>query len=402
MNNFNLSLAVIGLLFLSGSASAIDLTDYKVIEGTYSDAYVDGSLNVNDDSDKEQTSYNAVIKADLESVHTTAPYTLEYALQGQGSFFRGSDDNSSSESQYDTTAHVEVNKYINNDDTFFVYGNTKLGYQKLSSASSASDPFVKVGAGVGYGRMYIATPLANAMRIAEDLQAYKIIKADVSDKALMDLAKVIGLESEFASKYGSNEYRQYWYSEMEKVLKENKALVNDSLSATGIVRLDEILSTNDSRGVLDRLHGWTVQAGAGQVLSDYNGDDGDTTVDVEFDYALPFGYTSQLRETFFTSKVLNSDSTFDYTMGNRLKYTYEISDKVDWINTWNLKYLKANEAGDDVTTNVLGTTFRYYLANQLTFNTTLSLSNVDGNNLGFVETKGWNTALTSSISYRLK
>ena len=402
MNNFNLSLAVIGLLFLSGSASAIDLTDYKVIEGTYSDAYVDGTLNVNDDSDKEQTSYNAVIKADLESVHTTAPYTLEYALQGQGSFFRGSDDNSSSESQYDTTAHVEVNKYINNDDTFFVYGNTKLGYQKLSSASSASDPFVKVGAGVGYGRMYIATPLANAMRIAEDLQAYKIIKADVSDKALMDLAKVIGLESEFASKYGSNEYRQYWYSEMEKVLKENKALVNDSLSATGIVRLDEILSTNDSRGVLDRLHGWTVQAGAGQVLSDYNGDDGDTTVDVEFDYALPFGYTSQLRETLSTSKVLNSDSTFDYTMGNRLKYTYEISDKVDWINTWNLKYLKANEAGDDVTTNVLGTTFRYYLANQLTFNTTLSLSNVDGNNLGFVETKGWNTALTSSISYRLK
>ncbi len=402
MNNFNLSLAVIGLLFLSGSASAIDLTDYKVIEGTYSDAYVDGSLNVNDDSDKEQTSYNAVIKADLESVHTTAPYTLEYALQGQGSFFRGSDDNSSSESQYDTTAHVEVNKYINNDDTFFVYGNTKLGYQKLSSASSASDPFVKVGAGVGYGRMYIATPLANAMRIAEDLQAYKIIKADVSDKALMDLAKVIGLESEFASKYGSNEYRQYWYSEMEKVLKENKALVNDSLSATGIVRLDEILSTNDSRGVLDRLHGWTVQAGAGQVLSDYNGDDGDTTVDVEFDYALPFGYTSQLRETLSTSKVLNSDSTFDYTMSNRLKYTYEISDKVDWINTWNLKYLKANEAGDDVTTNVLGTTFRYYLANQLTFNTTLSLSNVDGNNLGFVETKGWNTALTSSISYRLK
>ena len=402
MNNFNLSLAVIGLLFLSGSASAIDLTDYKVIEGTYSDAYIDGTLNVNDDSDKEQTSYNAVIKADLESVHTTAPYTLEYTLQGQGSFFRGSDDNSSSESQYETTAHVEVNKYIKNDDTFFVYGNTKLGYQKLSSASSASDPFVKVGAGVGYGRMYIATPLANAMRIAEDLQAYKIIKADVSDKALMDLAKVIGLESEFASKYGSNEYRQYWYSEMEKVLKENKALVNDSLSATGIVRLDEILSTNDSRGVLDRLHGWTVQAGAGQVLSDYNGDDGDTTVDVEFDYALPFGYTSQLRETLSTSKVLNSDSTFDYTMSNRLKYTYEISDKVDWINTWNLKYLKANEAGDDVTTNVLGTTFRYYLANQLTFNTTLSLSNVDGNNLGFVETKGWNTALTSSISYRLK
>jgi hypothetical protein len=402
MNKIKFSMATISILFLTNTATAIEITDYKVIEGTYSDAYVDGSLNINNDSDKDQTSYNAVVKADLESVHTTAPYTLEYSLQGQGSAIRGSDDNDERESQYNTTANIEINKYINNDDTYFVYGNTELGYQKLSTTSKASDPFVKIGAGVGYGRMYIATPLANAMRIADDLKVYKVIKASISDKALMALAKVIGLESEYASKHGANEYKQYWYSDMEKVLKENDALKDGSLSATGIVRLDEILSTNDSRGVLDRLHGWTVQAGAGQILSDYNGDDGDTTLDAEVDYALPFGYTSQLRETLKASKVLDSDSAFDYTMGNDLKYTYEISDKVDWINTWNLQYLKANNSGDDVTTNILGTTFRYYLANQLTFNTTLSLSNVDGNNLGFAETKGWNTALTSSVSYRLK
>ena len=402
MNNFNLSLAVIGVLFLGNTASAIDLTDYKVIEGTYSDAYVDGSLNVSDDSDKDQTSYHAVVKADLESVHTTAPYTLEYAIQGQGSSFRGSDDNATRETQYDTTAHLEVNKYLKNDDTYFVYGNTKLGYQKLSTTSSASDPFVKVGAGAGYGRMYIATPLASAMRIADDLKEYKIIKPSVSDKALMALAKVIGLESEYASKHGADEYKQYWYVDMEKALKDNGALVGDALTATGIVRLDEILSTNGSRGVLDRLHGWTVQAGVGEILSDYNGDSGDTTLDAEFDYALPFGYTSQLRETLTTSKVLADDSTFDYALANSFKYTYEISDKVDWINTWNLQYLKSNNDKDDVTTNVLGTTFRYYLANQLTFNTTLSLSNVNGTNDGFAETKGWNTALTSSISYRLK
>jgi hypothetical protein len=402
MNKIKFSIATISILFLTNIATAIEITDYKVIEGTYSDAYVDGSLNINNDSDKDQASYSAVVKADLESVHTTAPYTLEYSLQGQGSAIRGSDDKDKRESQYNTTANIEINKYINNDDTYFVYGNTDLGYQKLSSTSKASDPFVKIGAGVGYGRMYIATPLANAMRIADDLKKYKIIKTSISDKALMALAKVIGLESEYASKHGANEYRQYWYSDMEKVLKEHDALKNGALQATGIVRLDEILSTNDSRGVLDRLHGWTVQAGAGQILSDYNGDDGDTTLDAEVDYALPFGYTSQLRETLKASKVLDSDSAFDYTMGNDLKYTYEISDKVDWINTWNLQYLKANNSGDDVTTNILGTTFRYYLANQLTFNTTLSLSNVDGNNLGFAETKGWNTALTSSVSYRLK
>ncbi len=402
MNRIKLSIATISILFLSNSASAIELTDYKVIEGTYSDAYLNGSLNINDDSDKEQTSYNAVVKADLESIYTTAPYTLNYYIQGQGSTVRGSDANATRESQYSTTAYIKGNKYINNDDTFYIYGDTKLGYQKLSTTSKASDPYVKVGAGLGYGRMYIATPLANAMRITEDLQEYKIIKPSVSDKTLVALAKIIGLESEYVSKYGSNDYKQYWYSDMEKVLKENNALVNNTLSATGVVRLNEILSTNDSRGVLSRIHGWTVQAGAGQVLSDYNGDSGDTTVNAEFDYALPIGYTSQFRETLSTGKVLDSSSAFDYTINNNLKYTYELTDKIDWINTWNLQYLKANNSGDDVTTNSLGTTFRYYLANQLTFNTTLSLNKADGNNLGIRETKGWNTALTSSISYRLK
>ena len=402
MNKIKLSIATISILFLSNSASAIELTDYKVIEGTYSDAYLNGSLNINDDSDKDQTSYNAVVKADLESVYTTAPYTLNYYIHGQGSTVRGSEDNASRESQYSATAYIKGNRYIHDDDTYYFYGDTKLGYQKLSTTSSASDPYVEVGAGVGYGRMYIATPLASAMRIAEDLKEYKIVRPAISDKALMELAKVIGLEDEYVSKYGSNEYRQYWYSDMEKVLKENKALVNDSLSATGVVRLNEVLSTNDARGVLSRLHGWTVQAGVGQVLSDYNGDSGDTTVNAEFDYALPMGYTSQFRETLAAGKVLDNSSAFDYKIKNDVSYTYELSDKIDWINTWDLQYLKANNSGDDVTANTLGTTFRYYLANQLTFNTTLSLSNVDGTNLGFKETKSWNTALTSSISYRLK
>ena len=402
MNNLNLSLAVIGVLFLSNSASAIDLTDYKVIEGTYSNAYLTGSLNVNDDSDADQTSYSASVNADLKSVYTTAPYTLEYNVYGKGSTHRASDANASSETEYRTGADIEVNKYLKNDDTYFVYGNTELGYQKLSTTTSASDPFVKVGAGVGYGRMYVATPLANAMRIAEDLKEYKIIKPSISDKALMALAKVIGLQSEYASKYGADVYRQYWYSDMEKVLKENDALVGDALSATGVVRLNEILSTGDARGVLARLHGWKVQAGAGQILSDYNGDSGDTTVDAEFDYAQPFGYTAQLRENLKTSKVLSSSANLDYKVTNDLSYTYEISDKVDWINSWNLAYLKANNTGEDVTTNVLGTTFRYYLANKLTFDTTLSLNNVNGSNLGFSETKGWNTTLLSNISYRLQ
>lgn len=399
MTKTNLSIIAIAIMSAT-SLSAIELTDYKVVEGAYNDAYLDGGLSI-DGGNQDQVSYDGFVDANVRNIYTSAPYTLDYGLTAHGDFKRGAESNQSSEDAYNTTAFIEGNKYFKNDDTFFGYGRTDLGYRKQSTADSAEDPYVKVGVGAGYGRIYVATPLASAMRIAEDLKNYKLIKSDISDKALTELAKVIGLRSQYESQYGLDEFKQYWYEAMEKVLKENGALAEESLGAVGIVRLNEIVDGNDGRGVLARLHGWKIQAGVGQILSKYDGSSSDTTADVAFAYGLPIGYTSQFLNTATASKVLGGDNNLDYTAQNVASYTYEISDRIDWINSWELGY-DAYDAGDDVMTNTLSTRFNYYLANKLSFNARLSFAKTSGTNGTSVETPDWDTSFFTGFRYRLK
>jgi len=399
MNNIKLSLSTIAML-MGTTGFAIELTDYKIVEGDYNAAYVDGGLSI-DSGNQDQVSYDGFVDANLKSIYTSAPYTLEYGLTAGADFSRGPDANQSAENAYDSTAYFEGNKYFKNDDTFFGYGRTDVGYRKQVTADSAEDPYLKVGVGAGYGRMYVATPLANAMRVAEDLKAYKLIKNDISDKALIAMARVIGVQSEYQSKYGFEEYKQYWYEAMEKALKDNGALVGDSLGAVGIVRLNAIIDATDGRGVLARLHGWKVQAGAGQILSKYDGSSSDTTADVGFQYGLPVGYTSQFLNTATASKILGSNNSLDFTAKNLASYTYEMSDKIDWINSWSLGY-EAYNTGDDVMTNTLSTRFNYYVANRLSLNARLSFAKTSGTNGTSIETPEWDTSFFTGLRYRLQ
>ena len=397
MNNFKLSMVTISILFLTHSASAIEMTDYKVIEGTYEEAYINGALTV-EDGNQDQTSYNAHADASYKTIHTSAPYSWELNANANSDFTKGSTDGDESEDSYDTFMSGRFDKYINNDDTIFLYGAGDLGYRKQLTADKADDLFSKVGIGAGYGRMYDATPLAVAIRIVEDLKSYKIIKKPVSDKGMIALAKVIDLKEEYISKYGLNDYKKYWYTDMEKELKNSGAIESDSVGTFGIVRINEII---DLEKISGRFHGWKVRGGLGQILSNYDGKSGSTTADAEFDYGLPVGYQSQFRETATLSKILDSDEAIDFQFRNTATYTYEVADRIDWENSWTIGFDKYNH-GDDVVSNSLSTGFRYYLANRLTFDTTLSLTKTDGTNGNSVETPDWDTKFFTGVRYRLK
>ena len=397
MSIIKLSIATIGVLFLTNSVSAIEMTDYKIIEGTYKEAYINGALTV-EGGNQDKTSYNGHIDANAKSIYTTAPYSIEYGVTANSDFFRGSSDKNGSEKGYDTTAYGRFDKYLNNDDTYFLYGSTDLGYRKSATANDADDPFVKIGAGVGYGRMYDATPLAVAIRIVEDLKAYKIIKNPVSDKGMLALAEVIDLEDEYESKYGFNDYKKYWYTDMEKALKKSGAIEADSVGTFGIVRINEIIELEKISG---RFHGWKVRGGLGQIISNYDGKSESTTADAEFQYGLPMGYQSQFTERATLSKILDNDEAIDFQLRNTMSYTYEMADRVDWENSWAIGYDKYNQ-GDDITTNSLSTGFRYYLANRLTFDTTFSLTKTDGTNANSIETPDWDTKFFTGVRYRLK
>lgn len=386
-----------GLLLTVQNMNAIEMTDYKVIEGTYEEAYVNGALTI-ESGNQDQTSYNGHLDANTKMVHTTAPFSWEFSAQGSTDFSKDATAGSESVKSYDTGASTRFDKYLNNDDTTFIYGGGDLGYRKQVTANDADDPFVKVGAGMGYGRMYDATPLAVALRIVEDLTAYKILTQPLSDEGMIALAKVIDLQDEYESKYGFADYKKYWYEDMEKALKDAGALQKESLGAFGIVRINEII---DLERISGRFHGWKVRGGLGQVLSNYDGNSESTTVDAEFDYGLPIGYESQFTNRATLSQVLDNKQPINYQFRNAASYTYEVADRIDWENAWTLG-VDGYDVGDDVMTNTLSTGFRYYLANRLTFDTTLSLSKTDGTNGLSVATPEWDTKFFTGVRYRLK
>ncbi len=390
-NIFILSVTTASLLT---SVNAIEMTDYKVVDSFYQDSYLNGNLNI-DSGNQDQTSYNLHLNANAEVVKSTLPYSFDLKFDGNSDFSQGPNDTDDSVDSYDTTATGHFDKYINNDNKFFLYGSGDLGYRKGADADDADDPFVKVGAGAGYGRVYDATPLAKALRIVEDLLKYKLIKNDLSDKAYISLASVIDKEDEYKSKYGLTEYKKYWYEDMEKVFKKSGVLKKDSLGAFGIVRINEIL---DIERVSTRTHGWKVRGGFGKILSNYDGESEDATVDAEFEYGLPIGHESQYTENLRMSKLLDSDTDTKFSLTNTMSYTYELSDRIDWENNWLLSY-QQNDVADDFLSNNFSTGFRYYIANRISFDTTFSVSKI---NSGPGEEEDWNKNLFAGVTYRLK
>ena len=61
-----------------------------------------------------------------------------------------------------------------------------------------------------------------------------------------------------------------------------------------------------------------------------------------------------------------------------MSLTHELSDKIDWENSWLMDYSKAGDAGgQDSTSNTLSSTFRYYLNNQLDLTATGKISDTE-------------------------
>ncbi|HHD83252.1 MAG TPA: hypothetical protein ENK93_00070 [Campylobacteraceae bacterium] len=290
-----------------------------------------------------------------------------------------------------------MDKYLNNvNENLLVYGGSTLGYRKRAGVNDADDPYADIVAGVGYGRIYDATPYAKAIRILGDLQRYNIVKKDVSKQTVMKLAAIIAKQDEYRSKYSSREYKKYWFDDMGKLLQAEGA-TESQLDAFGIVRIEEILF---EQTIYPRYHGWIVRAGVGQILSNYDNNSKDPTLNLEFAYGLPVGIRGQFFENAKYAALLNNYTGHRFV--NTMTYTYELSDIIGWENRWVFDYNKASDnAGKVVHTNTISSTFAYYLSNKLSFNATLSLYKVtDG-----IDNNGndnWEQKLFTGLTYRLK
>ncbi len=369
------------------------VTDYGTATSAYKDAYLTGYFNL-DSGNQAQTSYDLDLTVDYEKVFTSADRNTKLEFLGEVSRSRGSGSTDKAVSKYQvfgTTATVD-NYFQADSNGSFWYGKAEVGSKK-----GQDDLFSKVTIGIGYGRVTNVTPMARAIRVIEELRKRGNLTSEPKDSSYQTVAKIIAKEDEYRSKYGAEDYEQYWVVAIEKALQDSGTVKDGgNLGTMAILKSYDILV---NERIFTRKYGWLVRAGVGAVLTDYNGESGKPALEVNAEYHLPLSNATQFSNKANLIATLKDDND-NYDFKNTMSLTHELSDRIDWENKWVLNY-NSFSASNDITSNALSSTFRYYLTNQLDFNTTVKLKSIDDN----IDDNGnddLDKSLFIGITYRLK
>ena len=389
-----LASAVSAALFsISGvSFAEVTLYDYTEATSSYEDAYITGQFSATD-GNQGQAGYNADLSLDLDRVYSSPNRNVSTKLQAEGSVNRGTTAGANSSSNYIVNGGITADTYFRpGSKGAFWYGSADAGVKK-----GAEDPFAKVGVGLGYGRVVNVTPMAKAIRLMEALRAQGALKADPSKATYQQVANIISRESEYKSKFGAASYDQHWITDIEKALASS-GQIQGTMSAGAVIKTSDVLQ---NEFISTRKYGWLVRAGLGAILSNYDGTDGgDPSLDLGAEYHLPLSNRTQLSNVASLSTIYG-DGDAAYQANNALTLTHELTDKIDWENSWLLDYSKSGDSTiDDVTSNALSSTLRYYLDNQLDLTLTAKALKVEdgiSNNNDDVD-----TSLNMGVSYRLR
>lgn len=369
----------------------VTLYDYEEPTSAYEDAYVSGRLNINS-GNQDQTSHDLNVDMSYDRVFSSPDRDIKVGGDLQGSSTRGSNAGDETVDNYLGSAGASVNKYFQpGSKGAFWYGEGEVGVKK-----GADDPRVKAGIGLGYGRVVNVTPMAQAIRLVEALRDKQRLTSDLTKAEYNQVARIIAKEAEYRTKHGAADYQQYWMSDIEAALKATGKTAGE-LGAAGILKAYDVLV---NERISTRKHGWLVKAGVSEVLKDYDGGDTKPAVDLAAEYHRPLSNRTQFSNEASASAILQDDDK-SYTAKNKMNLTHEVSDRVDWINTWGLDYDHNDTTDRDTTTNALSSTYRYYISNKLAFDTVAALSKVedDIDNNGNDEV---DKALFMGVTYRLK
>ena len=372
----------------------VKLSDYTFPETFYQESYLSGNFSLNS-GNQDQASYNGSFSGDYNIFYGSLPFSWRLGVESNVDLSQGPNDVDDSQNGYGIYATTNADKYLGSSK-LFGYGSFDFGYRKSMGLDDADDPYAKVGLGMGFGRIIDATVLAKAMRIVEDLNKYSVLAGNLSDESYLELAKIIDKEQEYIAKHGIIEYKKFWFEDMEKILLDSGKLKNNSLGALGLIRIQEVME--ESYGV--RSHGWTVRGGAGFILSNYDGGESDPSIDISLEYALPYSYRMQINERLDYSSILTDDMVHQFT--NNLSLTYEVSNRVDWENGITTTItLPTAENAENVTSNSITSALHYYIANQITADTSISLNLLDDG----IKDNGnddMSTSLFMGVTYRIR
>ncbi|WGZ95395.1 MAG: DUF481 domain-containing protein [Candidatus Thiothrix putei] len=394
MEKHALNLSVVAaLMSISATITAEEVTlfDYTEPTSAYEDAYVSGRLNINS-GNQAQTSHDLNVDLNYDRVFSSPDRDITIGGDLQGSSKRGGSAGDSTQDNYIGTAKAGMNTYFQpGSNTAFWYTDGELGIKK-----GADDPRLKTGVGVGYGRVVNVTPMAQALRLVEALRDKNILTGNLNKAQYNQIANIIAKESEYRAKYGAADYQQTWVADMEAVLKASGKTRGD-LGAAGILKAYDVLV---NERISTRKHGWVAKAGLSAVVKDYDGDSGKPALDLGYEYHKPLSNRTQFSNEASASAILK-DSDKSYNLKNTMSLNHEVSDRVDWLNSWALDFDHNDTTGRDTTTNAATSTYRYYISNKLAFDTSAALTKVDdeisGNGNDEID-----KSLFMGVTYRLK
>lgn len=380
VNNKIATAVSIALLSFAGSATAdVTLYDYTEATSAFEDAYLTGSLNVNDGNGFGQTSYNASLTADYERVLSSANRDVEISAFAGGSVSRSSDAGAGSTSTYGAGVSGQVSNYFrpNSKGAFW------FAAANLEGVKDAEDLGSDIAVGLGYGRVVNATPMAKALRLVEALREVGELKATPSKAAHQQMASIIDREDEYIAKHGGKLYEKFWFADIERALGQG------TLGAGAVIEAYNVLTKEK---ISTRQIGWKVQAGLAVSLTTLDGEDaGDPGLSFAAEYHKPLDLKTQFSNE---ADLLTTYGDEDrYTFVNNMSLTYELSDKIDWENTWTLSHFDFGP--NDATNHAFVSSFSYELDNQLDARIDLRLDKTDG--LDDVD-----AAFVVGVGYRLR
>lgn len=366
------------------------ITDYEQATSSYDDAFITGNFNAND-GNQEQASFNLDLGLDYEKVFSSPKRETSIDFAGSGSVSRGSARGEDSTNTFQALGSVTVDNYFKpNSKGAFWFGKGVVGLTR-----GQESPFTSATAGLGYGRVVNVTPMARSIRVIEALREDGFLKGDPSNAVYRDVANIIDRENEYRSKHGAADYEQYWVQDIQTAI-ESSGTVDGKLDGRAILKSYDVL-TNER--ISTRKYGWLVRAGVGVVITDFDGEEGKPALELGAEYHRPFSNQTQFsNEAIATATLKDGDSGFNFN--NSMTLTHEISDLIDWENSWTLAHNESDNA-NDITTNTISSAFFYSLTNELDLGIEARFTNVEDriDNNGNDEI---DQSLNIGVRYRLK
>ncbi len=365
---------------LGPGIQAISITDYWVPISQSRVFLFQFNYNFARDTTGSITADYGKFSPEFEQFYSSLPFGYDWTMKGEAERERTSDGQTLL--GYNLQGRFQLNKYPFDKLALFGFGKPSLSIGKFKGVDTTTVQ-LDISAGAGYGRFIVATPLARAIRVNEELSKVGILVEPLSDAGLLSLAEQ--LDSSVIKKYQQS--YDYWerkyYGDLERILKESGVLRGGELGSVGTIIVNDVLHEQ----ILERYYGYEASLGFGYEILDLRipkdtvANERNLYAELTFDFARPIGLRSQFAE-FFTLQAPITGNDFGKKISIkdlRLKYSYELSNKLDFLITYWIPPADIQRADTTNTwsfdlTHKLDLSLVYYLVNQLNFTNTITFS----------------------------